>query len=77
MKSEENMLISQLQEVKSELSVNMKRCLVESEKCKLKDTILYFIKMVKIKVWYKIGKDVGERYFSMLLENCKDYSFAE
>lgn len=44
------MLISQLQEVKSELSVNMKRCLVESEKCKLKDTILYFIKMVKIKV---------------------------
>lgn len=71
------MLISQLQEVKSELSVNMKRCLVESEKCKLKDTILYFIKMVKIKVWYKIGKDVGERYFSMLLENCKDYSFAE
>ena len=77
MKSEENMLISQLQEVKSELSVNMKRCLVESEKCKLKDTILYFIKMVKIKVWYKIGEDVGERYFSMLLGNCKDYSFAE
>ena len=71
------MLISQLQEVKSELSVNMKRCLVESEKCKLKDTILYFIKMVKIKVWYKIGKDVWERYFSMLLGNCKDYSFAE
>lgn len=37
------MLINQLQEVKSELSVSMKRCLVliESEKCKLKDTILY------------------------------------
>lgn len=38
--------------MKSELSVNMKRCsiLVESGKCKLKDTIFYFIKMVKIKV---------------------------